>query len=77
MLGWEGDVAVGGMHGEQGKDFTGAKQGGSRAGCRKSWFDGLLGSGCPSMPLAPHLSISYQHCVCPVNNRIAFAFCFA
>lgn len=31
MLGWEGAVAVDGVHGEQGKDFTGVKQGGLRA----------------------------------------------
>lgn len=34
MLGWEGDVAVDGVCGEQGKDFTGTKQGGPKAGCR-------------------------------------------
>lgn len=47
ILGWEGDMAMDGVHGEQGKDFTGAKQGGPRAGCRESCFDGLLSSGCP------------------------------
>lgn len=77
MLGWERDVAVDGVHGEQGKDFTGAKQEGLRAGCRRSWSDELLSSGCPQMPLAPHLTISYQHCVCPVSNRVVFALGFA
>lgn len=47
LLGWEGAVTVDGVDGEQGKDFTGSKQGAPRAGCRKSWFDGLLSSGCP------------------------------
>ena len=48
MLEWEGAVAVDRVHGKQGKDFAGAKQGGApEQDAGESWFNGVLSSGCP------------------------------
>lgn len=74
MLGWEGAMAVDGMHGGR---LHWTKQGGPRAGCRAElvWWGARLW-----LPISAPCSMPIcflQHCLSPIDNRVAFAFWFA